>query len=1000
MKKNKKNKRKKISIFLVVLIVILVYFLINVKIITNEGKIITIGEIIKTNINNAKNTILEKDDFEVILNIQTPYITSNQKYIANLKVNDISDVEDYKVMWGIGEDLDTITLSEELELSFDLSIEGKNTCIIKVLEGDNVIYDWEKDIYYIKPYEKQFLDEFELHGVSDYFMWMDIDKENELFEYLGEKIIRSDIRETTIEESGYTLFDRTIPKMIENNYKVIGILGSFSSDFFKKDGKVTCQEDLDKFLEYAEGIITRYPDIYAYEIINEPNIVYTTEEDIQWYVKMVRGVKDIINKNNSKSLVIAGATVNPTTEEDTRMPSIEFLSKITEIGAYNVADVYSFHLYDFSTVNELNKIFEKSNKEHKEFMNNIGGFQKLYLTEMGIEAKDDDTEEKQAMKIIQQEIIAKEYNIALPIVFSFRDTGGRSWGINTGSYEPKKAFYALKNYYENTNGAEYIGKINVQDGLDFYVFNKDGKPKIIAWSNHSGKTIELDYIDFTARDIYGNKIENIDGKLQITTSPVYLDDISSNYYYQAISNTTLEKFSEFEQKFSNEISKIDGISESIDELKQYMLNIKNKTNEDENVAKQQMEKFFKLGNKLIEEYKKGTLDVEYVKLSSMLDMLNDIGNSYEDLVTVTCKTRNPDLSGTKNLIDEVDKTIENNNDIEIIYPSKILEFTNELYEKSKYINNLEEENDIKTGLIVSKDLHAKYLVQWAKEFVELYIDEYINSNPVTVTYSVTEMTNKEVTATLNIGPDSHVTNNNNKNTYTFQENGEYIFEYERRGRNFQAKATVNNIDKAPPKITGAEDGQVYNQSVKLKITDQNLEKIELYLNGTLQENYTQTQNITQEGFYQVKATDKAGNVTTVNFDIIYREEDEYDVTTDKICNITVNTTAEKIADKLPIKQEYTILRNEKELQKGEKVATGDILKLTSGREYTLIVKGDLNSDGTVNIVDLVRTQNAILKRRELTNIEELAADANYDKEQITIKDLVRIQIIILNPPKM
>ena len=49
---------------------------------------------------------------------------------------------------------------------------------------------------------------------------------------------------------------------------------------------------------------------------------------------------------------------------------------------------------------------------------------------------------------------------------------------------------------------------------------------------------------------------------------------------------------------------------------------------------------------------------------------------------------------------------------------------------------------------------------------------------------------------------------------------------------------------------------------------------------------------------------------------------------------------------------------------------------------------------------LQQEQNAILKRRELTNIEELAADANYDKEQITIKDLVRIQIIILNPPKM
>lgn len=98
-------------------------------------------------------------------------------------------------------------------------------------------------------------------------------------------------------------------------------------------------------------------------------------------------------------------------------------------------------------------------------------------------------------------------------------------------------------------------------------------------------------------------------------------------------------------------------------------------------------------------------------------MINDIGNSYEDLVTVsvnntinsvmkTLDEANVDLSKlttTKQKIDETENLINTNTDVEIIYPTKILQFSKDCYEKADYINSLEEQNDIKAGLIISNN---------------------------------------------------------------------------------------------------------------------------------------------------------------------------------------------------------------------------------------------------------------------------------------------------------
>ena len=81
-----------------------------------------------------------------------------------------------------------------------------------------------------------------------------------------------------------------------------------------------------------------------------------------------------------------------------------------------------------------------------------------------------------------------------------------------------------------------------------------------------------------------------------------------------------------------------------------------------------------------------------------------------------------------------------------------------------------------------------------------------------------------------------------------------------------------------------------------------------------------------------------------------------------------------------------------------KLGTGNTITISSNGEsktYTIIVYGDPNGDGTINIFDLVRTQKIILGTVSPTEAQRNAADANKDGK-VDIFDLVRIQKHILN----
>ena len=65
----------------------------------------------------------------------------------------------------------------------------------------------------------------------------------------------------------------------------------------------------------------------------------------------------------------------------------------------------------------------------------------------------------------------------------------------------------------------------------------------------------------------------------------------------------------------------------------------------------------------------------------------------------------------------------------------------------------------------------------------------------------------------------------------------------------------------------------------------------------------------------------------------------------------------------------------------------------------MIVAGDINKDGKVNIKDIVKLRKYLVSpnssENKLDETQLLAADTNIDKKTISIKDLVRMRIIAL-----
>ncbi len=131
---------------------------------------------------------------------------------------------------------------------------------------------------------------------------------------------------------------------------------------------------------------------------------------------------------------------------------------------------------------------------------------------------------------------------------------------------------------------------------------------------------------------------------------------------------------------------------------------------------------------------------------------------------------------------------------------------------------------------------------------------------------------------------------------------------------------------------------------------------------------------------------------------------EYKLSNGYLTYISIGTTSGELKNninKLYPNAKIVITDKNKKAKEG-KLATSDIITITSGddsKSYTIVIKGDVNGDGIINSIDLLRVQKHILKYSILKNEYKDAADVSYD-DTINSLDLLRVQKHILGYIKL
>lgn len=910
----------------------------------------------------------------------------------NVSINDFDKNKKYEVSINLDNNSikeEMLNDTEEIEVSY--ISEGKNSINIKIYEDETVIYDKTQEIYYVENYKKQFLDKLNFNGISTHYgdnKEKEYNNTEKLVKSFGIQYVRTDFFQKQVYNNGiydFSKYDKWVRDLTNNTgIKILCLLnGVRYSDYI-----INSNEEVEDFFKYYQNLKNHYPYICDFEILNEINANsanfkkgYFSNNDMQWYVKLV---SEMYEKKESDNLFLAGITTALNTSEN-ESSTVDFYDLFNTSRGFEVSNDYNIHPYASNNF----KLFNEKIQSGVDKSNEFGGFNYLDASEYGSTVYFM-TEEAQAYSNVIQSVYLDNKNYRLKVLYALwtnTDVNHPSFkfGIVDNEYHPRPSYYSMKKYYENTNGSEYIGTVtNVADGLEFYVYDKDGDPLIICWSSDKNKTIEIPYSGFIAYDLYGNVIENTDGNLDITISPVYLKNADRSYFYRAISNTAVSAYDEFLTNYSDYLDSSDemiAVKNEVNKMKKYAEGLANGGEVSEAEALSKMKEHFAIGDMILKAYKDEKLSCEYVKLSSMLDQLNTIGYAFEDLVTITAKdVSKANLTATEKIMNIFDNKVSANVSVEMVYPNKIKAFAKDYYDTSSYINGLEEENPIKNGLIISKGLHAYYLAGWADSFADCYLE----TPEITIQYSNTELTNEDVVVTLESNVPIEM---EGSNQYTFTENGSFTFKYILYGEPKEITAVVDWIDKDAPVISGIDEREDETEQVTLNVTDANLDTITVTKDGQ-NVSFSNGDILIEKGEYEVVAKDRAGNSFERSFKIV-----DY-IESNKIYYVSSDGTGDGSSEDLPM--------NVKDLNK-LKLYAGDKILLKSGEKYSVNIeckrKGSPDNrvvisnygEGALPVINgsLDLVSNLEISNLRFTNNAESCLVTNYDYcENVKIENCI------------
>lgn len=130
------------------------------------------------------------------------------------------------------------------------------------------------------------------------------------------------------------------------------------------------------------------------------------------------------------------------------------------------------------------------------------------------------------------------------------------------------------------------------------------------------------------------------------------------------------------------------------------------------------------------------------------------------------------------------------------------------------------------------------------------------------------------------------------------------------------------------------------------------------------------------------------------------ESEKYVIEEGYISKVLPKTTVQKFKENVASKGKVVFTDEAGNvLSDDSPIKTGTIIKIGEKLQYSIVVTGDVNKDGELDIDDLAEMKFHIIETKQLSGIKFKAADIDTDKD-ITIDDIAKMKLIIIGKIKL
>ena len=443
-------------------------------------------------------------------------------------------------------------------IALDNPPKGSYELEVRMEDGDRIAEQQYIPITIIDDYEPQPLDELSGWGFSTHFGLEGRSNETDaqLLQKMGAKQVRDELSwhktEKTKDVFDFSRHDGWVESAYSKGIDVVAVLNS-NNDLYTGAKNVPQigiknTEQLDGYIRYAKEIATHFPQITKFEVWNEPfgNNFWRPTANSYDYTNTLKAAYEILKKNRPDSYVMAFSGAD-----------FKFINGCLENGAYPYLDSASIHPYQSNNPAESLQ-FAHAEKNTREVLWNYGGWKEIDITEMGFAnntGASGSTESWSALQQVKSLIIAKELGIENYAIYDFRNDGTNpdnredNYGNIKYDFKGKKGYAALAQIYQEIGGSPCIGKFKTDGGADVYVFDRGGKPIIVAWHGAGKSTADFGN-DVTIKDIYGNVISK-DGNITLKNDLVYIENTDTLWFAKAASGSFKKAAEEYRSKYSD-----------------------------------------------------------------------------------------------------------------------------------------------------------------------------------------------------------------------------------------------------------------------------------------------------------------------------------------------------------------------------------------------------------------------------------------------------------------